>query len=151
MNSSFEYIGDVKIKVSKKSYKYKNSGTNLLFEYFCKWLAGEQLENDIKPHHIDVIDLNRSPLTFQSIPVVAEYRTTNKGPATIVTAVILDSNIKKDEGTANNYYLSLQNFGGDELAKIAIDTDVIDQVKTGRQALLEWTMRISNREVTTNG
>lgn len=149
MNSSFEYIGDVKIKVSKKSYKYKNSGTDKLFTYFCQWLAGEQLENDIKPHHIAVVDLKGDPLTFQSIPVVAEFRTTNKGPATVITAVILDSNI--GEVSANNYYLSLQNFGGDELAKISINNDVIDQVKTGRQALIEWTMRISNREVATNG
>ena len=97
MNSSFEYIGDVKIKVSKKSYKYKNSGTDNLFTYFCKWLAGEQLANDVKPHHIDIIvDLNKDHLlTLQSIPVVAEFRTTAKGPATVITAVILDSNIKK--------------------------------------------------------
>ena len=149
MNSSFEYIGDVKIKVSKKSYKYKNSGTDKLFTYFCQWLAGEQLGNDTKPHHIDVIDLEGDKLTFQSTPVVAEFRTTNKGPATVITAVILDSNI--GEVNASNYYLSLKNSGGDELAKIAISNDVIDQVKTGRQALIEWTMRVSNREVTTNG
>lgn len=150
MNSSFEYIGDVKIKVSKKSYKYKNSGTNLLFEYFCKWLAGEQLENDIKPHHITVIDLSGSLLTFQSIPIVAEFRTTNKGPATVITAVILDSNIGEVNAN-NNYYLSLKNSGDDELAKISVNIDILEQVKTGRQALIEWTMRVSNREVTTNG
>lgn len=149
MNSSFEYIGDVKIKVSKKSYKYKNSGTDKLFTYFCKWLAGEHLENDIKPHHIDIRGLNGVTLTFQSIPVVSEFRATAKGPATVITAVILDSNI--GDVIANNYYLSLKNSGGDELAIIAIDNAVIEQVKTGRQALVEWTMRVSNREVTANG
>lgn len=152
MNSSFEYIGDVKIKVSRKSYKYKNSGTNLLFTYFCQWLAGENLQNDIKPYQLEVIDINEHRLTYQPTPVITEYRTTNQGPATVVTAVILDSNINITTIAENgDYYLSLQNSNGDELARIKIETAVLTQVQTGRQALVEWTMRISNREVVTNG
>ena len=151
MNSSFEYIGDVKIKVSRKSYRYKNSGTNLLFKYFCQWLAGENLQNDVKPYQVEVIDnSSRNPLTYQTIPVVTEYRTTNRGPATVVNAIILDSNINKISENGD-YYLSLQNVNGDELARIKIETTVLTQVQTGRQALIEWTMRISNREVITNG
>ena len=145
MNSSLVYIGDVKITVSRKSYKYKNSGTPLLFEYFARWLAGQTLGSDILPDHLVVME-GDTVVSRNNIPITINYKTTSNGPSAIVSGVILDSNLS-NLSESQNHILELRNSVDDPIAQIKIDYEILAQIKTGRQALIEWSMRITNKEI----
>ena len=147
MNSSLIYIGDVNIKVSKKSYKYKNSGTPKLFEYFSRWLAGETIQNDILPDHIEIKTGSdfTEPVSIEHIRINKSYRTTSKGPATIITSTILKEELVSNYDPSNASVLQLCDANRNVLAQIGIESTVLEQIKTGRQALVEWTLCIRNR------
>ena len=148
MNSPFTYTGTVKVTISRKSYKYKNSGYSALFERFSRWLAGEQLDNVVLPASMRLVSSTGATLTFQDISIDKQYRIVESKPACVITGVLIDNNIAAI-GDITTFYLEL--LSGENipqiLAKTAISKDIVEQIKGGRQGLIEWTMTVDNRIV----
>ena len=152
MNSCFDYIGNVKITVQKQTYKYKNSGTPALFEYMIRWLSGESSYTPefIKPNYITITcDTPDTLISNDKIKVSVSTRTTTNGYVSEVIGAITPQvlGIIPSNG---NCYLHLYNDANKELAYISITRAVLNQVKAGRQALIEWTLSVGNKEVITN-
>ena len=158
MISSLQYKGDVKIKVQGKTSFHKNSGTKLLFETLIKWLSNQDINQEAdRPKYLKVEKKNpyTGDITIISrdvIPVYPQFKWIEEEPCTVLTANILDSNLNYDssEITSDKYYLCLYN--GDttdgRLASVEIDKNILGQISSGRQALIEWTLRIGNKEST---
>lgn len=152
MNTSMNYIGEVKITVSRKSYKYRNSGHPKLFEYLARILSGQSdAISSVSPSYLIVsktagTDKSDELLSIENIEIVNSFKTTVNGPGCLITAVITQRNLaitKPEEITSA--YLNLFNENNECLASVPIDAAIMKQIYSGRQALIEWTLRFSNK------
>ncbi len=142
--TNLNYIGEVNIKILKNSYAYKNAGTEDLFKLIARLLAGEKLNLNQYPASImlkkDEIDYLNSKL-----PIRKKYD--NSSISTLITASIMQYDLIDTESpTANNNFTLVLYSGNDlALASIELDSTIIRQIQNGRQALIEWSLKVTNK------
>lgn len=151
MNTAMNYIGDVKITISRKSYKYRNSGHPKLFEYLARILSGQShVISSVSPKYLTVsktagiVDAS-ALLSIENIEVANSFKTTINGPGCLTTAVITQNNLVSQSGEITAAYLNLYNENNECLASAPIEAAIMKQIYSGRQALIEWTLRFSNK------
>lgn len=148
MNTSMNYIGEVKITISRKSYKYRNSGHPKLFEYLARILSGQSdAISSVSPNYLTVSETAGTSklLSIENIEVANSFKTTINGPGCLTTAVITQRNLVSQSGEITTAYLNLFNENNECLASVPIDAAIMKQIYSGRQALIEWTLRFSNK------
>lgn len=148
MNTSMNYIGDVKITISRKSYKYRNSGHPKLFEYLARILSGQSdAISSVSPNYLTISETagTNKLLSIENIEVDNSFKTTINGPGCLTTAVITQSNLVSQSGEIATAYLNLYNENNECLASVPIGAAIMNQIYSGRQALVEWTLRFSNK------
>lgn len=153
--SSLTYSGNVKITISKKSYKYKNSGNRNLFEILARWLSGEEVNQDAsRPRYLKVqyedSDGKVEDISFDPIFLYPKFN--NNDLSAVFTGTIIDTNLnstKIDQILTNDgFKLSLYNSDttNGKLASIDLASKaVLEQIRSGRQALVEWKLNIENK------
>lgn len=143
---NFNYQGEVSIKINKTEYKYKNSGSPSLFEYISRYLSGENLPQTlIIPSYIK---LHKDSATgdiesIENIPVLRKFKMEDSKPVTILTSTIVQQNLPSTLSTAP-YYLVLYNNRSIRLASVQIEKNILDRVITGKQAVIEWSLKFDN-------
>lgn len=151
MNTSMKYIGDVKITISRKSYKYRNSGHPNLFEYLARILSGQtDAIPKISPAYLT---LTKNPgssdpqdqINIENIELSKNFKTSLNGPICLVTAVITPSNLQYEKNNVTDSYLNILNKSHKCLASVTISAAILKQIQSGRQALIEWSLRFSNK------
>lgn len=159
------YYGKVNIKVGKKTYSNYNEGKPKLFELFARFLCGNKIDNVELPTFINVVRRDtisggpkQVPIINQPLNITKQFkRDAANNQTAVITTSIVDTNLtssatKPAEGsTGSKYYLILLNESLDELAEIQIEESIISQISTGRQALIEWSLYITNKEVNNDG
>ena len=143
-----EYSGYVNITTCKKKTHIKNSGTANLFELFARLLAGYIVNPVELPRTIMLyyeVNGQKKAALNQPIAVTSAYRIINNQHCAVFTGAISDTNLH-NEVENTQYYLELRNgtINTNALAYIPIDTSILKQVESGRQALIEWVMTVSN-------
>lgn len=150
------YYGKVNIKVGKKTYSNYNEGKPKLFELFARFLCGNKIDNVELPTFINVVrrdtisgESKQVPIINQILNITKQFkRDASNNQIAVITTSIVDSNLisSATEGTGDSkYYLILLNESLDELAEIQIEESIISQISTGRQALIEWSLYITNK------
>lgn len=146
----FGYSGYVNISTTQNKAKVKNAGTETLFELFARLLAGYTVNSAELPRSIMLYakSIERTtPALNQSIPVTSSFRRIKNQPCAVFTAAISDTNLQNllpaDE---YKYYLELRDgtINNVALASIPVERVILEQVQSGRQALIEWVMQVSN-------
>lgn len=158
MNNSIglTYHGKVNIKVGKKTYSNFNQGTNFLFKQFVQFLCEYDIAKVNLPSYIDVVDitnaLNKNSILNQQVNILKEYKEIlvdeEPIPALVITTAISDVNISMQPDAEHKYELHLYDRDPEQhlLASIAIKSDILTQITTGRQALIEWYLYITNKQ-----
>ena len=155
MNStSLTYIGKVDIKIGRKTYSGYNSGNTELFKLLARFLAGETIDPIALPSFIKVERREKGTSDSKDIvfsPMVAITQAKQIGTewATVISTVLTDSNIITDNLVEGfQYDLILYDHSlANKLASIEISDYTINQILTGRQALIEWSLYITNKGV----
>ena len=158
--TSLVYSGNVTIKVGKNTFNNHNAGHNRLFELFAYWLCKQTIPQKALPQYVDIYTLDPGgtgrlvSMLYNKIPVNMSVRSDNSDNYyAVVDCVVSFTHIKSDMQekvkTDNNREFILQLVNDENpsnsLASIQIENAVLQQVLTGRQAVIEWALSISNR------
>ncbi|MBO5712101.1 MAG: hypothetical protein J6R47_04615 [Acholeplasmatales bacterium] len=153
--TQLSYIGEVKIKVGRKTYSNHNSGTLNLFALFARLLCGHKIEGTELPAYIDIIDTkaeNQPSILNQMLNITRQYKVGSLlEQKAVITTVINDSNLLEITAERDSEYeLVLYNGQTDKtkLASIKIEASILNQILAGRQALIEWSLYITNKSTT---
>ena len=154
-NSNFIYVGNVKIKVGKQKYNYRNSGTTYLFQTLARCLCGlfpsiDELPNYLQFRGIKSSESEGKNLLINPVKAFTDY-SDDDNPQCIVTSTIKKTHLKEfDTGESyDNYELQLLNSNKSDaksFATIAIvnGADLLESIKAGNQAFVEWSLSIGN-------
>lgn len=155
-NSNFIYVGNVKIKVGKKKYNYRNSGTEYLFQTLARCLCGlfpsiDELPNYLQFRGIKSDGSGSEDLLINPVKVYKDYKDGDK-PQCIVTSTIEKTHLKElDAGKSyDNYELQLLNSNKSDaksFATIAVvnGAQLLESIiDSGKQAFIEWSLSIGN-------
>ena len=147
-----QYTGTVNITLGSKSRTYKNNGTSTLFRIFAQCLIDI---NEVGPINLPQevmlkgLDANQQlvPALYASVKSTTKQlvTTASGGFGAKISLTILPTNISRAD--LENYQLCLLDGDNNMLAFIDIDDAFIPQIADGRQALIEWTLEVSNKEV----
>lgn len=151
-NITMGYQGSVKIKykINGKVIEnyYHNAGLPNLFRIISKALTGTDIYNE-RPIKIDLREYSdgewHSLLNSGGVASGLSYMQDNLGDwVTRATTTISYSQLKttsfSSEGT---YALYLVSQAGD-LATLSVSGDDLSKIEQGTQALIEWTLKITN-------
>ena len=150
---TLKYSGYVNITTSKSRSKVSNNGTTTLFELFARLLAGYIVNSSELPRTIMLYyrdnskpDVKIAALN-QPINVTSAYRKIKNHPCAVFTGAISDTNLQNLVENAT-YSLELRDgtIHTSALAEIGVDINILKQVESGRQALIEWVMQVSNSD-----
>ena len=141
------YTGDVKIKTRSHISQIHNEGTANLFELFAQALVGE-VPADQLPTFIDLRTEQNETLLNDLIPIYKQRRQTT----CVINAAIKQSNLADHSNVTDNstFYLHLlsnnspSNLAKRTLAKLTVKGSLINQINSGRQALIEWNLYVGN-------
>lgn len=147
---TLQYSGYVNITTTKSKSKIKNKGTTTLFSLFARLLAGyivnsAELPKTIMLYSMSSIDSGvRYPALNQEIVVSSAYRMIKSHPCAVFTGAISDTNLQNLDVEAT-YVLELHDgtINQTKLAEIQVDINILRQVQSGRQALIEWVMQVN--------
>lgn len=144
--SRLEYHGDVKITTSQKKSYYRNNGHQNLFELFTRWLAGISTNANDLPKYIIIRDGEADDnVLSRKIDILTKEVSTFDGiPCTTLIAKIDDTDLYTKPNIGSDIYLFLYNNYDQQLASVEINSDIISELITGRQALVEWYLYITN-------
>lgn len=152
MNNStnLAYYGKVKIRVGRKTYSNYNAGKDRLFELFARFLCGQFPNLNELPTYVQVIEKeDGTSILNQPLNITKQFKRDSKGyPVTVITTAINDSNLASSNIPDKSYELVLLD--GDELAPLAsidIAASILSQITSGRQALIEWSLYVTNKGV----
>lgn len=148
--TALSYIGKVNIKVGKKTYSNYNEGKITLFTLFARLLCGHKIEGIELPTYIDIIDIkseHKNSILNQKLNITKQYKVGDKlEQKAVITTVINDSNLANlYEEKTSDHEMVLYDEGMNELASIKIENNVLNQISSGRQALIEWSLYITNK------
>lgn len=144
------YIGEVKIKTGKATYSNYNEGKIDLFKLFSRMLTTGIVKDEETPHFINIIDIvnNNQEILNQDLNLTRQYKEESGYPKAVFTSSILYSNLADQVGSyLNNYQLVLKDGTSERkvLASINLAAEVLQQITTGRQALIEWSLYVTNK------
>lgn len=151
MNNStnLAYYGKVKIRVGRKTYSNYNTGKDRLFELFARFLCGQFPNLSELPTYIQVMEKEGRSILNQPLNITKQFKRDSKGyPVTVITTAINDSNLPSNVDFTKSYELVLLD--GDELRQLAsidIAANILSQITSGRQALIEWSLYVTNKGV----
>lgn len=144
----FQYTGTVKISLGETVRTYHNAGTSRLFWLFAQCLADPtQISALNTPQQVMLKGKNSNNLLVAALyysikGVYKQVITTDTGYGLKITLTILPSNISNTD--LKEFQLFLLDGENTELAVIDIDDNLVKQISTGRQALVEWTLAVNN-------
>ena len=161
-NTSLVYDGKVTIKVGKNVFKNHNAGHNRLFELFAYWLCKQTIPQKALPQYVDIYTPDPNPtgegrpvsILYNKIPVNMSVKMDSAGRYYAVVDCIvsfthiksdMQTLIKTDEDAEFILHLVSDENPAASLASFTIEKSVLKQILTGRQAVIEWTLSISNR------
>ena len=153
INSGLIYRGELKITTKKKTEIIHNSGTTKLFELFLSALVTNVSESQ-RPSFIDIRDPDTGDsLLNRIIPVHKALRADSTyGYVCVISTSIRAGNMRSLTPVISNrnYDLCLlannttANSAKSILAELGLKGSVINEIISGRQALLEWSLSIMN-------
>ena len=144
----FQYTGTVKVSLGKTVRTYHNAGTPQLFRLFATCLEDPTKITTLNtPQQVMLKGKNENNLLVDALyySIKGLYKqviTTNTGYGLKITLTILPSNISNID--LKEFQLSLLDGENMELAVIDIDDNLVKQISTGRQALVEWILAVNN-------
>lgn len=155
-NSNFIYVGNVKIKIGKQKYNYRNSGTEYLFQMLARCLCGlfpsiNELPNYLQFRGIKSDEPREENLLINPVKVHKEYQH-DDNPQCIITSTISRTDLRTDISNPlpyENYEFQLLNSNksdAESFATIAVvdGADLLGSIQTGNQAYIEWSLSIGN-------
>lgn len=168
--SNFNYEGEVEIKFRRNGtdliVRKKNAGLKNLFRIVCRGLAGYDISNE-RPMYLDLRYVSdeetgatmsclkkRVPLTGTSYQLTKTSGSDNTYWVLKLTATIASSDISFQISDAYKYRLYLMGNSEIEsnwLAVIKINTEDLQNISDGTQALITWRLKFQNPDGSQDG
>lgn len=150
-NNLFKYTGELVIKTRRKTTRLYNSGTFQLFELFIRALLDDTIEINLKPKYIDIRDSGNKSILNNPILITKQLKIhPTYGCTCVITGAVKLSNLNSiaaKTGTYNVCLLANNSPANNEkniLATLQMQASTLNNIISGKQALLEWTLYVNN-------
>ena len=149
--SNFTYTGNVRIRVDTKTYRYRNAGTDTLFELLARCLCGVFPDIIELPGLLNFCSIASDGSKTNLLLSPVQIQKAHNDLQCVITATIKRTHLIESKPTASYKSYKFELLNGDEsdpitLATIELDNgeELLSQIQSGRQAFIEWSLSITN-------